>query len=94
MVTTRESASRPRPLPTGRRSRSGSPSRAAAVRASFVSKNLWSSRLVRLPVWERQELTERIPAWRLRGDEAWVTTVGNGMTGPIVITSLRPTLDP
>jgi hypothetical protein len=48
----------------------------------FVSKNLWSSRLVRLPAWERQELAERIRTWRLRGDEAWVTTVGNRMTGP------------
>ena len=60
----------------------------------FVSRNLWRSRLVRLPAWERQELAERIRAWRLRGDEAWVTTVGNHMTGPIVITSLRPSLDP
>jgi hypothetical protein len=60
----------------------------------FVSKNLWGSRLVRLRAWERQELAERIRAWRLRGNEAWVTTVGNGMTGPIVITSLRPSLDP
>ncbi len=43
---------------------------------------------------ECQELAARIWTWRLRGDEAWVTTIGNRMTGPIVITSLRPSLDP
>ena len=60
----------------------------------FVSKGLWDSRLVSMRVRERDELAERIRAWRARGDEAWVTAAGNRVTGPIVIASVRPSLDP
>ena len=53
-----------------------------------------AGRLPGMAQTECQELAARIWTWRLRGDEAWVTTIGNRMTGPIVITSLRPSLDP
>ena len=60
----------------------------------FISKDLWNLRLVSMRVPEREELAERIRAWRTRGDEAWVTAAGNRVTGPIVIASVRPSLDP
>jgi hypothetical protein len=69
----------------------GSPSRGAAGGLLHL-QDLWNWRLVRMPVPEREELAER--TWRTREDEAWVTAAGNRVTGPIVIASVRPSLDP
>ena len=59
----------------------------------FISKGLWASRMASMGALEREELAERIRTWRARGDEAWVTAAGNRVTGPIVIASVRPSLD-
>jgi hypothetical protein len=58
----------------------------------FITKALWSARLVGMRAPEREELAERIRTWRARGDEAWVTAAGNRVTGPLVIASVRPSL--
>jgi hypothetical protein len=55
-----------------------------------VWASLLQARVPHLPVWDRQDISDRIRAFRAGGDEAWLATTDGTVTGPLVVRCQRP----
>jgi CheY-like chemotaxis protein len=56
----------------------------------FIWGPLLTARVPRLPASDRQDISDRLRAFRAGGDEAWLATADGTVTGLLVVRSQRP----